>query len=178
METTKFHELCMAFGKAQDDYGIFQSSCHLISIELVNEFKKYLEIPDSQFSLYKINKENEFEIVPPSLINAISLRADSHWQFGIGLTVCTAPETLPQELIMIHILLRKDLKDKYFVRYGNDTKEFEIKKSDKNSYYPFFDFLHDLIIKTYNEQMQLFIGQSTRRKLGYKIAEKSTENVS
>lgn len=169
MEPTKFHELCTAFGKAQDDFGIFRNNCHQIAVELVKEFKNYFQVPESQFSLYKINKENEFEIVPPSLINALSLKKDSHWQFGIGLTVCFAPETLPQELILIHILLRKDLEGKYFVKYGSEIKEFEIKNGDKNSFYPFFDFLHDIIIKTYNEQLQHFIGQSTSRKLGYEI---------
>ncbi|MBI3520386.1 MAG: hypothetical protein HY062_13675 [Bacteroidetes bacterium] len=165
--STKFHELCIAFGKAQDDFATYRNNCHHISVELVNEFKIYFQIPESQFSLYKINKGNEFEIVPPALINALSLKEDSNWQFGIGLTVCIAPETLPQELILIHISLRKDLDGKYFVKYGNEIKEFEIKNGDKNSYYLFFDFLHDLIIKTYNEQLQHFIGQSTRRKLGY-----------
>lgn len=165
--TTKFHELCVAFGKAQDDFGAFRNNCHQIAVELVNELKKYFQIPESQFSLYKINKDNEFEIVPPALINALSLRADSNWQFGIGLTVCIVPETLPQELILIHISLRKDLDNKYFVKYANEIKEFEIKSDDKDSFHLFFDFLHDVIIKTYNEQLQRFIGQSTRRKLGY-----------
>lgn len=169
METTKFHELCMAFGTAQDDFGAFRSTSHLLAVELVKEFKNYFQIPDSQFSLYKINKENEFEIVPPALINALSLKPDSNWQFGIGLTVCIAPETLPQELILIHILFRKDLDGKYFVKYGSNIKEFEIKNADQNSFYLFFDFLHDVIIKTYNEQLQHFIGQSTKRKLGYQI---------
>lgn len=169
MEQTKFHNLCMAYGKAQEDFGAFENSCHLISVELVKAFKEYFEIPDSQFSLYKIDSENEFEIVPPSLINALSLKEDSYWQFGIGVTVCTAPETLPQELILIHILLRKDLDGKYFVKYNNDPKEFEIKKGDSKTFHPFFDFLHDTIIKTYNEQLQHFIGQSTKRKLGFKF---------
>lgn len=168
MELTKFHELCMAYGKAQSDFGAFQNDCHLISVELVKALKEYFEIPESQFSLYKINSENEFEIVPPALINALSMREDSYWQFGIGLTVCTAPETLPQELILIHILLRKDLDEKYFVRYGNDKKEFEIIKGDENSFHAFLDFLHGTIIQSYNEQLQRFIGQSTSRKLGFR----------
>lgn len=168
MEKSKFHELCMAFGKAQDDFSVFKNSSHLISIELVSEFKNYFQIPDSQFSLYKVNTENEFEIVPPTLINALSLKTNSHWQFGIGLTVCKAPETLPQELILIHIIFRKDIDDKYFVRYGNEVKEFEIIHREKKSFFAFFDFLHEVIIKTYHEQLQHFIGQSTSRKLGYK----------
>ena len=167
MEQTKFHDLCMAYGNAQKDFGNFQQDCHLIAIELVNSLKEYFQIPESQFSLYKINNENEFEIVPPALINALTLKADSFWQFGIGLTVCIAPETLPQELILIHLLLRKDLDNKYFVKYANENKEFEVSKGNKESFNPFFDFLHDTVIKTYNDKLQHFIGQSTRRKLGY-----------
>ncbi len=171
MNSTKFHQLCMAFGKATGDFDAFRNDCHMLAIEFVNSIKKYFEIPESQFSLYKINAEGEFGIVPPALINALSLKEDSHWQFGIGLTVCSAPETLPQELILIHILLYKDLDGKYFVKYSNDPKEFEIIKGVDSSFHQFFNFLHDTIIKTYNDQLQHFIGQSTRRKLGFKLNE-------
>lgn len=167
MKMTKFHELCTAFGKAQGRFETFQNDCHLIAIELVKELKGYFEIPDSQFALYKINEQNEFNLVPPALINALTLRPDSLWQFGVGLTLCSAPETLPQELILIHILIRKDLNDNFFLRYGKVAKEIELTKGEKYNFVPFFDFLHENIIKTYDEQMQQFIGQDTRRKIGY-----------
>jgi|GEM_PF-3844548 len=53
------------------------------------------------------------------------------WQFGIGLTVCAAPETLPQELILIQILIRKDLDGNFFLKYGEKDKEQKIEKSQK-----------------------------------------------
>ena len=158
----------MAYGKAQSDFSTFQQDCHLLAVVLVKSLKEHFQVPESQFSLYKINGENEFDLVPPSLINALSLKSDSFYQFGIGLTVCSAPETLPQELILIHVLLREDLDNKFFVRYANESREFEVNKEIKSSFDPFFNFLHDTIIRTYNEQLQSFIGQSTRRKLGYK----------
>jgi len=168
MENTKFHNLCMAYGKAQQDFETFRHGCHFIAVDVVKELKVYFEIPESQFSLYKINAQGEFSIVPPALINALTLKEDSFWQFGIGLTVCMAPETLPQELVLISILLRQDLGGKFYIKYANETNEFEIIKGNPTSFHPFFDFLHDTIIKTYNEQMQQFIGQSTTRRLGYK----------
>jgi hypothetical protein len=168
MELTKFQKLCMAYCKAQEDFGTFQNTCHFISIDLVKELKSYFDIPESQFSLYKINTENEFEIVAPALINALSLKQNSLWNFGIGLTVCTAPETLPQELILIQILIRTNVEGRYFVSHENDATEFEIKKDNAASFHPFFDFLHETIIKTYTEKLQQFIGQNTRTKLGYK----------
>lgn len=168
MELTKFQKLCMAYSKAQEDFGNFQNSCHFTSVDFVKELKTYFEIPESQFSLYKINAANEFEIVAPALINALSLKEDSHWQFGIGLTVCSAPETLPQELILIHILIRKNTDGNYFVRYESDATEFEINREDPTSFHPFFEFLSETIIKTYTEKLQHFIGQNTRKKLGYK----------
>lgn len=133
-----------------------------------NVFKfRTIEMPDSQFSLYKINDQNEFDLVPPALINTLTLRSDSLWQFGVGLTVCSAPETLPQELILIHILMRKDLNDNHYLRYGNVVTEIELEKDGEYNFLPFFDFLHKTIMKTYDEQMQQFIGQNTRRKIGY-----------
>jgi hypothetical protein len=159
----------MAYGKAQNDFGSFQKDCHVLAVELVKALKVYFQVPESQFSLYKINGANDFELVAPSLINALSLKSDSFYQFGIGLTVCAAPETLPEELILIHVLLRRDIEHNFFVRYENEPKEFEVNHKNRDSFSPFFDFLHDTIIKTYDEQLQVFIGQSTRRKLGYKM---------
>ena len=97
----------------------------LIAIELVQELKAYYEIPESQFSLYRINQQNEFKLVQPELIHAIDLKNDHNWHFGIGLTVCKAAETLPKELILIHIIYRKMLKENILLNIPT------IKKSSK-----------------------------------------------
>jgi hypothetical protein len=167
IDLSKFNELCLAYGKAKDDFETFRLNCHLLAIDLVKEFKSYFKIPESQFSLYALSVDNKFEIVPPSLINALTLSPKSYWQFGIGLTVCIAPETLPQELILIHVLLRRDSDNKYFVKYGNDDKEFEVIKGNLKSFHKFFDFLHEVIVTAYNDQLQNFIDLNTSRKLGY-----------
>lgn len=169
MENTKFHELCMVFGKAQQDFQKFEIDCHLFAVELVKKFKVYLKIPDSQFSLYKIDEKNEFEIVSPALVNAITAAKDSFWQFGIGLTVCSAPETLPQELILIHVLVRRDLDNKFYAKFGPEPQEFEISKSESDGFNDFFEFLHKNIVNSYEHEFQKFIGQNTARKLGYKF---------
>lgn len=169
MENTKFHELCVVYGKAQQDFQKFEMDCHLFSVEFVKKFKEYLQVPDSQFSLYKINSENQFEIVPPALINALTPAEGSYWQFGIGLTVCSAPETLPQELILIHILVRRDIENKFYSKLFPEPNEFEIDRKNTNGYKDFFDFLHKSITDSYNNEFQKFIGQSTSRKLGFKF---------
>lgn len=171
-EVSKFKELCMAFGRAQNQFENFQKDCHQFSIEMVNELIAYFKIPDSQFSLFKINAQNEFNLVQPGLVHALTLRPDSLWQFGIGLTVCTQPETLPQELILIHLLIRNDLEDNFFLRYANKNEEEEqehkIEKiGDKFNFIPFFDYLHETIIKSYDDELRHFIGTETRRKIGY-----------
>ncbi len=165
MEQTKFHELCMAYGTAQQDFQKFEIDCHMFSIELVKKFREYLQVPDSQFSLYQINEEQKFTIVPPALINALTPAEGSFWQFGIGLTVCSAPETLPQDLILIHILVRKDLQDKYYAKFGPEPKEFEIDRNKKDGFNDFFEFLQKTIFTSYQMEFQKFIGQSTTRKL-------------
>lgn len=157
----------MAYGKAHEDFSTFERECHAISVELVNQLRVYLALPPSQFSLYKIDKEGEHHIVPPSLINALTLRPDAFWQFGIGLTLCSALETLPQELVLIHIQLKKTMENRFVVKFGNVPTEFEIRKDDKASFTTFFDFIHESIVKLYNEQYNQFVGQSTKRKLGY-----------
>lgn len=168
MKQTKFHELCNAYGNAQDKFKNYKTECYLFSMEIVKELKAYYNIPESQFSLYKINEENGFELVAPALIDAIRLAEDHYWHFGIGLTVCKSAGTLPEELILIHIMFRKNIENKCFIKYAYNDKEFEIKKGHSGSYIAFFDFLFETIIKSYNGQLQQFIGVKTTRKLGYR----------
>ena len=137
-------------------------------MEIVRELKSFFDIPESQFSLYKISEQSGFELVPSALIHAISLEEDNYWHFGIGLTVCKAPETLPEELILIHLKFRKNNQNKYFIKYVHGEREFEITKGNSNSYKPFFIFLFEIIITSYEEQLQQFIGTRTTRKLGYR----------
>jgi len=167
MESTKFHELCNAYDKAQNNYDTYQKDCHIISMEIVREIKVYYQVPESQFSLYRISKERGFELVPSALIHALTLEEDHYWHFGIGITVCKALETLPEELILLHIMFRKNSKSEYYVKFAFGEKEFKIVKGDSASYIPFFDEVFDNIISSYKQHMQQFIGEKTIRKLGY-----------
>ena len=65
-------------------------------------------------------------------------------------------------------MFRKNDENNYFIKYAYREEEFEVKKGDSSSYQPFFDFLFNLIITSYNEQLQHFIGEKTTRKLGYR----------
>ena len=167
MKTTKFHQLCNAYGNAQNNFETYKTDCNILSMEIVKELKSYYEVPDTQFSLYKINDQNGFELVTPALIHAISIKQDYFWHFGIGLTVCKSPETLPEELILIHLKFRKDAENRNFIQYAYADKEFEIVKGNSESYHPFFNFLFDEIINSYDAQLQKFVGEKTERKLGY-----------
>jgi hypothetical protein len=136
-------------------------------MDLVRELKAYYQVPESQFSLYRINQEGGFELVPAALIHALSLGEDHYWSFGIGLTVCRAPETLPEELILVRIMFRKIADGDFRVKYANGKEEFNISKGNSKSYVPFFDFVFESIISSYKEQLQQFLAEKTTRKLGY-----------
>lgn len=167
MEMTKFHQLCGAYDKAQTMFDNYQRECHLLSMEIVRELKSFFQIPESQFSLYKINDKGGFELVPAALIHAIRLAEDHYWHFGVGLTVCKAPETLPEELILIHLMFKRNDKEECFINYANGNEEFQIKKGDSASYAPFFEYLFTTVINSYESQLQQFIGEKTTRRLGY-----------
>lgn len=167
MENSKFHQLCGAYDLAQNNFDVYQKECHAFSMELVKELKAYYQIPESQFSLYKVNEKEGFELVSPALIHAISLASDHYWNFGVGITVCRAPETLPEELILIHIAYRKNQKGDYVVKHGQTDKEFKVTKGNSASYLPFFDYLFKLTYQSYQNHLQQFLGEKTVRKLGY-----------
>ena len=137
-------------------------------MEIVKELKIYFEIPESQFSLYQINKQGGFDLVTPALIHAIELGQDNYWHFGVGLTVCQAPETLPEELILIHLMFRKNDKGESFIKYVHSETDYKIVKGKPESYLLFFDFLFETIITSYQEHLQHFVGEKTERKLGYR----------
>ena len=167
MEDSKFHQLCNAYGNAQSNFANYKTECHILSMEIVKELKVYFKIPEGQFSLYRINEQGGFELVTPALINAITLKPDHYWYFGVGLTVCKAPETLPQELILIPLMFRKNDKNENFTKYAHSDTDYKIVKGNSESYFPFFDFLFETIKSSYQGQLQQFIGEKTERKLGY-----------
>ncbi|MCW5516995.1 hypothetical protein [Muriicola sp. Z0-33] len=167
MGKSKFHQLCGAYSAAQDQFENYKKDCHTFSIEIVKELKAYYEIPEGQFSLYRIDDSKAFHLVAPALIHAIDLKEDNYWHFGIGLTVCKAPETLPEELILIHIKYRKNSKGQYFLQYEYEGEEFEVFRNTSESYIPFFDFLFTVILNSYKDSLQRFVGVRTERKLGF-----------
>ena len=168
MELTKFKQLCNAYSTAQSDFETFRDESHAFAVEMVTSLKSYLEVPEGQFSLYSIGQNNDFTLVHPEVINAISLLPDSTWQLGVGLTVCKEPETLPQELILIHIIIRRDIAGEFYLKYASTDEEHKVEKSESWDFIPFFEFLHNAIISVYADQLTQFIGgDSTRRKIGY-----------
>ena len=168
MEKSKFNELCDAYSNAQTNFENFRLDCHSIASTLVDELKKYMSIPEQRFSLYRINPQKEFQVVPPSLVNALVLASDSYWHFGVGLTVCKHEEkSLQEELILIHLMVRKESDGQFFVKYANEDEEFEVFKDKPESFHSFFDFLHQAIIDSYKERLQQFLSEKTERKLGY-----------
>ncbi|AXT20856.1 hypothetical protein D7030_11155 [Flavobacteriaceae bacterium AU392] len=167
METSKFHQLCKAYDNAQTNFENYKTDCHTFSIEFVKEIKTYYEVPDSQFSLYRIDPQQGFDLVQSALIHAIRLEQDHFWHFGIGLTVCKAPETLPEELILAHLMFRKNSNGNFSVKSAHMKKEFEVIKGDSKSYTPFLDALFESIITSYNNQLQQFLKAKTTRKLGF-----------
>jgi len=167
MSVSKFNELCSAYANAQTNFENFRSNCQEIASLMVTEIKKYLEIPEQRFSLYKINQNNEFQMVPSSLANALVLANDSYWHFGIGLTVCKADDSPQEELILIHLMVRMESDGQFFVKYANLKEEFEVFKDQSQSFIPFFDYIHGAIIGSYQERVQRFMEERTERKLGY-----------
>jgi len=169
METTsKFHQLCAVYDAAQVRFEEYKKNCHLFSIEFTQHLKEYYQIPEKQFSLYRIDREGRFDLVPSSLIHAIDLFDDHYWHFGIGLTVCRAPETLPEELILIHLFFRKEEGKEFFLKHTLSDKEFEVFQGKKDSFIPFLDDLFNTIRSSYDGYIQQFIGERTTRKLGFK----------
>lgn len=167
MAHSKFSKLCKAYDVAQDDFAAYKQNCHAFAIELVKELKENFEIPERQFSLYRVEKDNNFKLIHGSLIGALTLTQDSHWHFGLGLTVCRAPESYPEELILIHILFRKETDNAFYLKHTFGDKEFKVEKGDKASYLNYFEDLFSTIEASYRGHIQQFVGEKTTRKLGY-----------
>ena len=167
MEKSKFNELCSAYDIAQDNFDAYEKSCHNFALELVRELKEYYAVPEGQFSLYQVEENNNFKLIHGSMLGALTLTEDSHWHFGVGLTVCRAPESYPEELILIHILFRKEADTIFYLKHTYGDKEFKVNKGDKESYLTYFDDLFNTIVASYKGHIQQFVGEKTTRKLGY-----------
>lgn len=165
---SKFKELCAAYNTAQTNFEAYKKDCHEFSIKLVDELKSYFEVPDKQFTLYKIIEKGGFDLVNGALIHAIQLFQDNSWHFGVGFTVCKEPETLPEELILVHLMFKKQTDGDFVLKHSYGDKEFEIKPNNLETYTPFFEDIYKTIIDSYEEHLQQFLDQQTTRKLGFK----------
>ena len=168
MEKSKFNQLCEAYDIAQENFGVYKKKCHAFAVELSKELKEYYQVPEQQFSLYKVEDNNNFNLIRGSILGALTLTKDTHWHFGIGLTVCRVPNSYPEELILIHILFRKkERESSFYLKHTYSEQEFEVEIGDKASYLPYLDDLFVTIQSSYNKQIQQFVGEKTTRKLGY-----------
>lgn len=167
---TKFEELCESFKKAQSDFQQFKDDCEDFAQELWENMIVYFEIPHTQLSLYKVDEKREWEMVPPMMINAMTLEDDAYWQVGFGITLYGQKNEIPQETLIIGLLLKREDDQKFKVRlYGHD-KLFEIDRSKHEDFKEFYDFIFNEIQINYQKELQIFLDKDTTiRKIGYKI---------
>jgi hypothetical protein len=166
---TRYQQLCAAYEKVQQEYTQVERDCLSFGDELVRNFIRYFEVPDGLLSYYKITEDNHFDLVLPDMAHALRYHKDGFWDFGLGLTITSSIEEKAEDLILIHLFVKKDFNGKFYTRIARDKTEFEIELHNPESYHPFFDFLKDSVIESYEEGFQEFIGQHTTRKLGYRI---------
>ena len=166
---TRYQQLCSAYEKVQQEYTQVENDCLAFGGELVQNFTEYFEVPEGYLSYYKITDDNHFDLVLPDMTHALRYSGDGFWDFGLGLTITSSIEEKVQDLILIHLFVKKDINGKFYTRIARDKTEFEIDIHKPESYHPFFDFLKNSVIQSYDEGFQEFIGQHTTRKLGYKI---------
>lgn len=164
---SKFEDLCMTFNGANQEFSKLRHDCLGFANEIWNNIIQYYEVPDSQISLYRISDDEEFELVRPSIINALNLREDSYWEFGIGLSLCSTPGSLPEDLILIQFLIRRDRENKYFIKTNVLKTERQIERNKYFDFTTYFDELYKAIKDKYDEEFTHFFEKTTIRKLGY-----------
>ena len=167
---TKFEELCESFKKAQSDFQQFKDDCEDFAQDLWEKMIIYFEIPHTQLSLYKVGEEGEWEMVPPMMINAMTLEEDAYWQVGFGITLYGQKNEFPQETLIIGLLLKREANQKFKIKLSGHNKLFEIDRSKPDDFKSFFDFIFNEIQTNYQKGLQTFLDEDTTiRKIGYKM---------
>jgi hypothetical protein len=164
----KFNDLCAVYSKAQNEFRQFRDDCQDFVVDLWNNMITYLNVPGSQLSIYTINEEGEAIVSKPPIWQALTLRSDSYWSVGFGITVYEAPNMYPQETIIISLLIKKDSAGNYFVKLSEFNEEFKIDRTNVNDFDKFYNFVFEKIINSYQSGLQKFIDQeSSIRKVGF-----------
>ena len=119
--------------------------------------------------MYKVGDEGEWEIVPPMMINAMTLEEDAYWQVGFGITLYGKKNEFPQETLIIGLLLKTEGNKKFKVKLYGQDKLFEIDRNKEADFNGFYEFIFNEIQTNYQKGLQTFLGQDTTiRKIGYK----------
>lgn len=164
---SKFSELCEAYDNAQNNFETYKNHCHNFAVEFVDELRKHFEIPDRQFTIYKIDENNNFDLKHGSLLGVLTLTKDSLWHFGVGFTVCRTVDVYPEELILLALGFRKENGNTFYLKHTYSDKEYKVEYGKSESYNDYFEDLFKTILASYNGHLQQFIGEKTTRKLGY-----------
>jgi len=167
MDMSRFNTLCDAYDNAQKNFETYKSNCYNFGVELVDELRKYFQVPDRQFTVYKIEENNNFDLIHGSLLGALTLTKDSLWHFGVGFTVCRTVDVFPEELILLALVYRKEKGNTFYLKHTYNEKEFKVEYGKPETYKDYFEDLFKTILESYNGHLQQFIGEKTVRKLGY-----------
>jgi len=165
---TKFDSLCESFKKAQSDFQKFKDGSQYFADELWNKMIAYFEIPQSQLSLYKVDDEGKWEMVPAMMSNALTLEDDNYWQVGFGITLYGQKNEFPQETLIIGLLLKPEGDNKFKVKLYGHEKLFEIDRNKQEDFNAFYDFIFTEIQTNYQKELQTLDEDHTIRKIGYK----------
>lgn len=167
MDMSRFNKLCEAYDHAQNNFETYKRNCYNFGVELVDELRKYFQVPDRQFTVYKIEENNNFDLIHGSLLGALTLTKDSFWHFGVGFTVCRTVDVFPEELILLALVYRKEKGNTFYLKHTYNEKEFKVEHGKPETYKEYFEDLFKTILESYNGHLQQFIGEKTIRKLGY-----------
>jgi hypothetical protein len=173
-KSTKYQELCNAFVKAQDEFKQFSEDCLQFGETLIASLIRYYRVPKKRVHFFEPDEEGDLQLAKKPLEEVMFLRDDAWWQLSIGITLSEAEEVSTLETVILEILFRRDSQGHYIVKLHGERESFQIDRTQKQPFAPFFDYLHEKIVVSYSTGLQTFIDQpKTIRNIGFQYGRKT-----
>lgn len=165
---SKYQELCKAFSIARNNFTQYQEECHLFAQDFWSELIKYFKIPKGRILLHFIDEYGEIETTELPIINAMQLRNDAFFEFGIGITLCEKGNSKINETFILPIHTAIDTEGTHKIRLGEYGSIYKIDTQKKDRYKDFLDALFNSVQSSYLEGLTEIRSKNTLRRIGFK----------
>ncbi len=151
---TKFEELCEIYTKAENDFYNYKWKCIDFAKNMGNGVANYLGCKTEDIQYYSYDSEGKTHETHHR--DALFLRKDTFWHFGMGINLYRVGQNYPDMLHMFDLAI-KGKKKSFIVQFPQLNERFTINPNKSEDFQPMYDLIFNNIKDRFENQLEKFL---------------------